>query len=398
MEIEIAKQELSLGLQRIQGIISSKNIDRIFSFCLIETIGDSGIKINATNKHQTIIGKYDAAVKTEGKVCVEAKILFDIVKVLDDGVVELMLVNEKLEIKCNKSSFHLPTKNPNSFTTLPNFSNEEVEELLTIKSETLTQYINSVNFAVFPTASKPLDNMFFTYDPENNNLLTFVASNGQAFSEIDFHPEPERLKTNKGFEFLLPKPSLKELLLLLGSCDPQDITIKKAGNHLLFIFNRMELAIIPTNSPYVNFRKAYPEGNDVEVSIDRQDFINSVRKVSQVLEQTSVMIKLYFTAGSLKFEAVNNLESGGDAEDIIDIKYEERDITIALNNVFLLETLSHFVSDTVTIKIKDSKTPVIFSDDKRAEYLGILNTMTIVDDEEDLEDDYEEEPDDDSPY
>ena len=158
----------------------------------------------------------------------------------------------------------------------------------------------------------------------------------------------------------------------------------------------MTLAIIPTNSPYVNYKRAYPQGNDIDVTIDKQAFMNSVRKVSQVLEQTSVMIRLNFTEGGLNFEAVNTL-GAGDAQDTIEIDYQGSNVTIALNNGFLLEILSHYVSDTITLKIKDSKTPIMFRDDERPEYLGILNTMMIVDDEA-MDDDIDDDDNEEEPY
>ncbi len=390
MEVEISQDILQTALQRIQGIASSVKIDRIFSYCLIETI-DGGIKINATNKHQTIIGEYDAEIKTAGKVCVEARKFNDIVKTLDKGAkINLQLTDDRLLLQCKKTSFHLPVVAPETFTTLPNFP-EASADLLTVKASDLSRYLNSVSFAVVPGSNKPLDNLYFAFVNDTDEKILFVASNGQVFSQVSFKPEKGKLSAAQNFEYLIPKPSLKELQSTLAECEDEDVVIRKSGNHLIFRFSKLLLALVPTNSPYVNYERAYPQGNDISITLNKESFAHSVRKVSQVLEQTSVMVKLTFTKGHLQLETSSSLGEG-DAYDEIDIDYNGEKVVIALNNIFLLETLSHYCSSNVTLNVKDAQTPIIFKDDKRPEYMGILNTMTIITPSSHDEDNDEDEP------
>ncbi len=389
MEVEISQDILQTALQRIQGIASSVKIDRIFSYCLIETT-EKGIKVNATNKHQTIIGEYDAEITSAGKVCVDARKFYEVTKTLDKGAkISLSLTDDRLLVKCRKTSIHLPVVSPEAFTTLPSFPDSRAD-LLILKASELSRYLDSVAFAVLPGSNKPLDNLYFAF---TNDKVLFVASNGQIFSQVTFTPSKEQLSAAQNFEYLIPKPSLKELQSTLSECEEDEVTVSKSGNHLLFRFPKLLLALVPTNSPYVNYERAYPQGNDVVISLDRETFIHAVSKVSKVLEQTSVMIKLTFTKGQLQLEANSSLGEG-DAYDEIDIDYQGEKVVIALNHAFLLETLSHYRSDTVTLKVKDSQTPVLFEDEKRPEYLGILNTMTILSppSQEENEEEEEDEP------
>ena len=86
MQFVIGRNALQKELAFVQGIVERKNTIPVLANILIESAGEDSIRISGTDLDVTIRCDADAdEVKIPGAICVPARKLFDIARLLPDG-------------------------------------------------------------------------------------------------------------------------------------------------------------------------------------------------------------------------------------------------------------------------------------------------------------------------
>ena len=88
MKVRIGRDELLTGLQRVQGVVEKRNTMPILSNILIEA-KQEGAEIVATDLEIGMRGLYKATVHKAGGITVSARKLYEIIKELPSGDIDL---------------------------------------------------------------------------------------------------------------------------------------------------------------------------------------------------------------------------------------------------------------------------------------------------------------------
>ena len=88
MKVRMGRDELLTGLQRVQGVVEKRNTMPVLANILFEAKSD-GVEIVATDLEIGMRGLYKAAVLDAGGITVSARKLYEIVKELPGGDIEL---------------------------------------------------------------------------------------------------------------------------------------------------------------------------------------------------------------------------------------------------------------------------------------------------------------------
>src|SRR5215216_671873 len=94
MKVRISRDELLVGLQRVQGVVEKRNTMPILSNILVEAKAD-GLDIVATDLEIGMRGLYKATVQEPGSVTLSARKLYEILKELPDGEIEMSVGENK---------------------------------------------------------------------------------------------------------------------------------------------------------------------------------------------------------------------------------------------------------------------------------------------------------------
>src|SRR2546421_3009189 len=122
MQFVVSKQNLQKELGFVQGVVEKKNTIPVLSNILIESVGENTIRIIGTDLDITIRCETEAEIKTPGTMCVQARKLFDIARLLPDAPVSFRKEeNEWVTVECNRSKFRLPGISKDTFPELPGF-------------------------------------------------------------------------------------------------------------------------------------------------------------------------------------------------------------------------------------------------------------------------------------
>src|SRR5882757_7671574 len=122
MEFVIKQSVLKEELGFVQGIVERKNTIPVLSNILIESVGESTLRITGTDLEATIRCEAEATITTPGAMCVQARKLFDIVRLLPDADIKFKKEeNDWVKVECLKSNFRLAGVSRDQFPEVPSF-------------------------------------------------------------------------------------------------------------------------------------------------------------------------------------------------------------------------------------------------------------------------------------
>src|SRR6266513_830974 len=146
MQFVIARNALQKELGFVQGIVERKNTIPVLANILIEPAGENAIRISGTDLDVTIRCDTDAEVlKDQGAICVQARKLFDMARLLPDAPVSFKKEeNEWVTVECDRSKFRLPGIAKDSFPELPTFKSTPLK----LPASLLKSLIDRTIFAI----------------------------------------------------------------------------------------------------------------------------------------------------------------------------------------------------------------------------------------------------------
>src|SRR5919206_121564 len=171
MQFVIARNALQKELAFVQGIVERKNTIPVLANILIESAGEDSIRISGTDLDVTIRCDADAQeIKSQGAICVPARKLFDIARLLPDAPVSFRKEeNEWVTVECDRSKFRLPGVSKETFPELPGFKSTPLK----LPASVLRLLIERTIFAITQEEGRyTLSGAKFELDKKNVKMVT----------------------------------------------------------------------------------------------------------------------------------------------------------------------------------------------------------------------------------
>src|SRR5213075_1868051 len=213
MEIIVSRNDLLKELTATQGVVERKTTIPILSNFLFEASGDK-LSITATDLDLSLRTSCPAKVKKEGSCTIPARKLYDYVKLLPDGEINIKLMeNHWVQIKSGRSNTKMVGMARANFPALPSFPDSQA---INLPSNVLKTLIAKTIFAISSEESRyTLNGALMVIKAES---LTMVATDGHRLAHIEnstarFAGVSGEMKT------LVPKKAMAELNSLLQNSD-----------------------------------------------------------------------------------------------------------------------------------------------------------------------------------
>jgi len=136
--------------------------------------------------------------------------------------------------------------------------------------------------------------------------------------------------------------------ILAGS--EEEVTIEYNESNAKFSFDNMELICRLVDGKYPNYEAVIPKENPNKLTIDRNLFLNSIKRVSIFSNKTTHQIRLRIAGAELNISA-EDIDYSNKAEERLTCDYQGDDIHIGFNSRFLVEMLSNLTCDSVTLEL-----------------------------------------------
>ncbi len=392
MKLQIEKGVLLLGLQRVQGIMDKRSTIPILSNILLEgraSTSDSKhstLDIVATDLEIGMRGSYPAQIHGDGAIAVSGRKLYDIVRELPDGNIDISVEDGKLlEIRSGKSFFKIAGFNKEDFPSLPEVTEDRMFE---VESRTFGDMIKKTMFAVADADARHVLNgalLEIESGEGQKSKIRLVATDGHRLAlcerqlagqlGTELNSVPANATAVPGSQTIIPKKTLYEMRRFLDVNEKIKIGIGEKQISLkgedIFITSRLIDGIYP------NYKQVIPRGGDQTIVINRLVFMSVIKRVSVMSREKVKALLIEFTTNNAILKA-RDPEIGEAVEDV-EIKYEGKGFTIGVNYQYILDALESMQDENVIIDTQTSLTPCIIKQETDPDHLCIVMPMRIQD-------------------
>jgi len=371
MEFSTKKSEVLRELNLTQGVVERKTTIPILSNLLLE-VGESGLRISATDLELGVRCGCPANVKKEGTGTVPAKRLLEIVRSLPEADIKFkILENHWVQITCERSSFKLVGMAKDSFPVLP----VAPKPLAAIPSDVFTHMIRKTIFAISSEESRyTLNGALLLLKPES---VSMVATDGHRLALVEKQTPVTGLSNE--LRVLIPKKAMGELERLLAETDPASpVEFSKDESHLFFSVGDRVLISRMLTGQFPNYEAVLPRENKKLVELEKDALTAAVRRVALLADERSRAIRLQLDKD--KLEVFSSSGEYGEAHDALDAQYPGEAMQIGFDYQYLLDFLNVIgEGGKVKLELKDEQSAGQFrpGDEEAYRYRYVVMPMRI---------------------
>ncbi|MBI5847606.1 MAG: DNA polymerase III subunit beta [Nitrospirae bacterium] len=366
MKLIVSKDELQEKLSNIQNIVEKRNTMPILSHFLLEA-GKNGSFITATDLETALREPLALKVEKEGKICIPARKMFEIVREVD-GDLSLESIDEQwLRIKTGASNFRLACLSSKEFPAWPGM--EDMEEI-SLEAKTMAGLIEKTVFAAGDSDTRyTLNGLLFHITMDGR--LSMVGTDGHRLAAM---AKPIEGNLSEEKKMIVPKKAATELRKIL---EKREGTVKMvlSKNHVLFSIGDIQFLTRLIEGTYPNYEQVIPAANDKRIIIERAAFAKALRRVSLMAKDKTNAVKM--DLGDNKLMVTTSNPDMGEATDEIAIEYAGEKTALGLNARYLLDIIEVMSSDRVIMEFQGALNPVLIRDEQDAEYRCVIMPMRI---------------------
>lgn len=361
MNFVISSASLLKHLQGISGVLSTSNALPILDNFLFE-INDGQLSVSASDLETTMRTTMEVEAKEEGKIAIPAKLLLDVLKNLPDQPCTFLVDMDTLsvEIAYDNGKSKMVGYNGDEFPRTPELQNSSS---IRISGEIVSNAINKTLFATGVDDLRPvMSGVFCQFSPEN---ITFVAT--------DAHKLVRYTRTDSQADgssaFILPKKPLN--LLKSNLKGDEEVQLEYNDSNAVFRFNDVVLVCRLIDGKYPNYEAVIPKENPNVLTIDRLQFLSSIKRVSIFANKTTHQIKLKLAGSELALSA-EDIDFANEANERLTCNYSGEDMEIGFNSRFLMEMLNNLESTEVRLEMSAPNRAGLLMPSEHAENEDIL--------------------------
>jgi DNA polymerase III subunit beta len=340
MKFIASASSLLKHLQQISGVINANTVLPILEDFLFD-IQDKKLSIAATDLETVMRVEMDVESKTNGKVCIPAKILIDSLKNIPDQPLTFNIdKNFAIEITSDNGKYKVMGENPDNFPKEPVADDTNS---FTMSSTALVTGINNTLFAVSSDDLRPaMTGVFFEL---SKDAIQFVATDAHRLVRY----KRTDVKCPNNDSFIVPKKPLNLLKNVLPDND-DEITISYNTNHLFVSHDSTQLICRLIDARFPDYKVVIPSDNPYKLVVGRNDFQSALRRVSVFSNKSTNQVALTISGSELQL-AAQDVDFSFEGNERMNCQYDGEDLQIAFNAKFLIEMLSAAESDEVKIEL-----------------------------------------------
>ncbi len=348
-------------LQSISGVLSTSNTLPILDNFLFEITPDQ-LTISASDLETTMRTSMEVEANESGRIAVPAKLLLDVLKNLPD---------QPCTFSIDPNTYAIEIAYDNGKSKMVGYNGEEYPKTPTIEGSSTVRISgeiisSAINKTLFATGNDDLR-------PVMSGVFCQFTARDIIFVATDAHKLVRYKRNDASAEgsssFILPK---KPLILLKSNLSADlEVQIEYNESSAVFTFGDITLVCRLIDGKYPNYEAVIPKENPNVLTIDRAQFLGSIKRVSIFANKTTHQIKLHIAGSELSLSA-EDLDFNNEARERLTCNYNGEDLEIGFNSKFLMEMLNNI--DTKEVKLE-------MSESSRA---GILTPVDGVNPDEDI--------------
>lgn len=363
MEASIDSTTLKAALALVLKAVPARPTHPILANVLV-SFEDDTCRLTAFDLSLGISTTIGAAVVEDGSFTVSGRLFADVVGKIDGMIALSADFDEKnlLEITSLTGGYEIRTMSSEEYPALP-ATDESFK--LHIDSDRLIEGIRHTLFTTSTDETKQVltgvciskGDKGKCLDPDS---LAFGATDGHRLAAVEMVTPCGELDS---FSISVPRSSLAEVLKL-ASVTPA-VEIQVDGDGLIAEFSSQDQATkIVTrllDGSFPNYSQLIPQQFTTTATIDRLSLLNALERVAVIAERKNNVVKMQFSSLQSLTISVDAADVGS-AKEMLSLQVSgEKELTIAFNVKYLLESLRNLQSHEVQLRLNTPISPVIIS-------------------------------------
>jgi len=330
MEFVIKQNVLKEELGFVQGIVEKKSTIPVLSNILIESVGENTIRFVGTDLDVTIRCEATAEIKQAGTMCIQARKLFDIVRLLDDADVHFTKEeNEWVKLNCGKANFKLAGVAREQFPEVPSFKSAPMK----LSADIFNHFIQNTAFAITNEQSRfTLSGAKFMID---GGAARMVTTDGHRLAFIEKKLTDGAAKDT--MDALIPKKALMELTKISRDAKG-DVSFGEDANHIYFEVSGRLLITRKLSGTFPNYEMVIPKDNDKTATFDAEEMKTAIRRVSLMADERTRSVRMTIRPNEIEIGAQSSEE--GEASEKVAAEYTGEEVQVGFNSQYLQEFLN----------------------------------------------------------
>ena len=361
MKITASKSELIKSINIVLRAVPSKTTMNILNCILIDASVDE-IRLTANDMELGIETIVQGTILQRGIICLDAKLLSEIVRKLPDAEVVIETDdNYQTLITSENSVFHIVGKDPSEFPHLPMI---EKEDPVVLSQFQLREIIRQTIFSIALNDSNRILTGEYLEIRENELRIVGLDGHRSAIRQLTLD------KSYHEHKVIIPGKTLSELMKILTGEQDDLVSLYFTRNEILFEMDGTVVISRLIEGNYFRIDQMLSNDYETTVVLKKTDFMNSVDRA------------MLFTSEAEKRPLVLSVESNninmkinsqlGSMSDTLEIEKEGKDLKIGFNPKFILDALRVIDDEKITVYFLNAKAPCFIKDEEQSYIYMVL--------------------------
>ena len=366
MKIFCEKNILFESINTVMKAVSSKSTVPVLEGILITADDDGTISLFANDLKNAIKTVIVGEVRESGKVVLNARMFYEIISKLPDGVV-LISSDENLrtEIQLGMSRFEIFGMESEDF---PSVEETEPDNKFVIDKAALKNAIKQIIFSI-STDEKRIALTGALFEIEDK-LLKMVTLDGHRLSFRKMEIASTGIKTS----FIVPGKTLSDLLKIVDDAEGS-AEIGFDMNRINFKIDNYILYSGLIDGDFFKYEQILPKQCDLTVITETKAFNEAILRSSLVITSD--------VKSPLKFEIngegifMSSATKHGKAQDMLSCEVDGAGLSIGFNHRFLLDALRSCDTAKIKLEFTTSLNPLVIKGVDRDDFLYLILPLRL---------------------
>ena len=327
----------------MQGTVEKKNTIPALTNILIESVGADEVRFTATDLDVTLIGVVKGVtIKTPGVMCVNARKLFDLSRLLSDGEVSFRKEdNNWATVKSGTYSARVAGIRRDEFPEVPVFKSA----LTKFPAPLLKKFISSTASAITLEESRyTLSGAKMEVKKGSARMITTDGHRLSFIQKKGFEPAEE-------FDALIPRKALMEMQKLVSDFEGE-VGVGVDGNHIFIEVGERRIISRTLTGQFPNYEMVMPKNCDKVVRVEGAPLTQALRRVALMADDRSHSIVFTLKPNVMMLRAQSSEE--GEAEETLDVAYSGEEIVVGFNAQYVQEAIQVMGDGQILFEFKDA--------------------------------------------
>lgn len=362
MKIRIERDQVADTVAWVLRSVGSKATLPVLGGILVEA-GDGRISFSGTDLEVAGRAEIEGSVEQAGRAVLPGRLLNDIIRSLPEGSVTIEADSSSGKITGGAAEFTLRVLPADDF---PAFQGLEVAVTGTMDAKQFLQGVGQVVRAASHDEARPILTGVLVEAADGKITMAATDSYRLAVRELPWNGPKEPMRR------VIPARALAEAARAADTEAEVQLSLGESQAGVEAGGRRLTTRLIEGEFP--NWRQLVPDDQPNKLTIDRDTFAESVRRVG-LLAQQGVPVRLELGGGGVKLTA--GTQDLGDALENVAATYDGEPALVAFNPTYLSEGIAAVEGTEIVLGVRDGLKPAVLRAPGDESFLYLLMPVRV---------------------